>query len=150
VAALLYIMHLRLIRMRYRFQRVPFMTWLPATFSPTAFPLTFWSGFAQSIAGRWFAAVTAVLRNTIFERLYPRSQLPNRAVKQLNYGCFSLIVCSANFFVGWQLEGFHSCIVLAFCDFDNGKVLMALRLSSYDLDYQKKSFLNLVDIKTHN
>jgi len=53
---------------------------------------------------------------------YPNMQ-PNRF--------FPLIISSADFFIARQSEWFHVLIVLAFCDFDNGKVLMALCLSSY-------------------
>jgi hypothetical protein len=79
--ALLHYVHLDVLWMLDRFERVPFMPGLSSAFPAVPFALAFRCWFVQTITGGWLATVAAVLGYPIFQCLNSSRQLAYRSVK---------------------------------------------------------------------
>jgi len=96
---------------------MPFMTGLPAALLAAWGAQTAGRGLLQPIAGRWLAAVTAILCLLIFQRLNSGFQVADgslllldeghQPVKERKYRGFPLLVSGAHIFAGGQIQRCH-------------------------------------------
>ncbi len=122
-------MNLDLIWVGSHLQRVPLVSRLSTAFLAAGFPQAAIARLLETITGRRFATVAAVLGQLVFQSLYPCFQLLENAYpvahkteNQLNDRIFALASGCTNFFFGREARWLHTHILTDLHDFDNGKV----------------------------
>jgi hypothetical protein len=110
-------MHFLIIGTFDRSQCVALVSRLSAALPPARFAQTARAWLPQPIAGRWLAAVAAVLGNLIFQCLDSVNQFAEGLLKRSNDRLFALLVGRVNLFAGRQWYLAHTDIVAGLYDF---------------------------------
>ena len=129
-------MDLNVVRMFHRFQGMPRVAWLPAGGFAARHAQTLGAGLGESIAGRRFAAIAAVLGNLILQCLNAGFQSNNplgELIDQGNHGFFALLVDRMNLFRRGQQDWCHTSSIACEGVLCNAKsVPVRLWLSRHD------------------
>ena len=117
-------MHLHMIWFRHGLECVPYVPWLPATFSAMPFPSALRRWLVQPITRGWLATIPTVFCHPVFQCLKTSADLLEDVMEKRDHSFLALIICFPYFFVRRQTQRFHFLIVHDFYAFGNPAVFM--------------------------